>query len=466
MRKFLGLSTYTAEGMGLATLVALSEVGFKSGFAYIGISIIYLVTVPTVYGLTGFLVKRYREARIVTVPEYAQRRYSKGVRIFTGAVLGSAGVLKLAIFPIVGSQFLRYFLDAPPSIDILGISVPFVPFLMAILILLALLFTYFGGMVTVLFTDFIQAIVISIAVFLITFLVIEKVGITQLCETVRTNFGAQGVNPLKNTVFGGPVFLIVIFLNQILGVPAFPPIMQRLAATDSANTARQWVLMSWLFSQGRALMVLVWGVGALAIMGAQAPNGMEEGLYTKIATAMYLGKLIPPLLFGIVVAGMLSCFISTVDSYMLSFATVLVNDVVCPILPRPLSEKNHVLLLKIMVAGIAGIAATMFLLGIVYQPAETVLEYFILTGMMMLGSGIIMIGGLYWKSGSSAGAYDAVATCCVLPACNLFLRRLIGQSYPFRTQDASLAAILMAVFLYVILSWLIPDRQIKQEDQK
>ena len=109
MRKYLGLSTNTAEGIGIITLAVMCELGFTSGFSYVGISVIVLLVVPIVYGLKGFVINRYRQAGVVTVPEYAQRRYSKGVRVITACALTFSGVLNLAIFPIIASQFLTHF---------------------------------------------------------------------------------------------------------------------------------------------------------------------------------------------------------------------------------------------------------------------------------------------------------------------------------------------------------------------
>ncbi|MEA3477420.1 MAG: hypothetical protein U9R60_04515 [Bacteroidota bacterium] len=455
MRKFLGLSTGTAEGIGLMTLAVMSEVGFTSGFSYVGFSLINVLVVPVIYGLTGFVINRYREARVVTVPEYAQRRYGKGVRITTGGVLAFAGILNLAIFPIMASQFLTYFLNAQPHVDVMGLHLPFVPVLMAGLIGLALLFAYAGGMVSVILTDYIQSVIIAIAVFIITWLVISKVGFNDIHETINTNFGAGGYNPFVSNSFG-PVFLIWIVLQQILGFPSFAPQMQKLASTDNARTARQMTMLSWLFAQGRALMIVVWGVAALAVMGPIAVGGIAPGLYPKVAGAIYLGQLIPPILFGFVLAGMLAAFISTVDSYLLTWSTVLVNDVISPLVRKPLTPKTHLWLLRIFVALIAILT---YLFGIVYQPTESLLEFIILTGTMMLGSGIILIGGLYWKQASKAGAYAAVIFCGVIPVVNLILKRVAEDSTKIRAQDFGLAAIIIAILVFILFSVIIPDKK-------
>ncbi len=455
MRKFLGLSTGTAEGIGLMSLALMTELGFTSGFAFIGISIISITFTPVIYGLTGFVINRYREAKVVTVPEYAERRYSKGVRVTTAGVLAFAGILNLAIFPIIASQFLIHFLNAPSHVDVLGLHLPFVPLLMAGLIGLALLFAYAGGMVSVLLTDYIQSVIIAIAVFIITWLVIKQVGFNGIHETINTNFGEGGYNPFVSDSFG-PIFLIWVILSSIVNFPSFAPTMQKIASADNARTARQFTILNWLFSSGRGLMMIIWGVAALAVMGSVAESGMDARIYPKVVGAIYLGQLIPSVMFGIVLAGMLAAFISTVDSYLLTWSTVIVNDVISPLVRKPLTPKRHLWLLRIFVALIA---ILIYLFGIVYQPTESLFEFIALTGTMMLGSGIILIGGLYWKRSSKAGAYAAVFFCGVIPVVNLILKRTAENGEAFRAQDFGLGAIILAVLVFVLLSVIIPDKK-------
>ncbi len=457
MRKFLGLSTARAEGMGLVSLALATEIGFTSGFSYVGLSIIAITVVPILYGGTGFVINRYREAKVVTVPEYAQRRYSKGVRIVTAGILTFAGILNLAIFPIIASQFLTYFLNTQPHVDVMGLHLPFVPLIMAGLIGLALLFAYAGGMVSVVLTGYIQSVMMAIAIFIITWLVIRQVGFDGIHKTINSNFGEGGYNPFVSDYFG-PVFLIWIVLQVILGFPSFAPQMQKLASTDNARTARQMTMIQSLFASGGSLMIVVWGVAALAVLGPVASGGIDSGLYPKVVGAIYLGQLIPPVLFGFVLAGMLGAFISVVDSYLLTWSTVLVNDVISPLVRKPLTPKSHLWLLRICVAVIA---ILIYLFGIVYQPTETLLEFIILTGTMMLGSGILLIGGLYWKRASKAGAYAAVIFCAIIPIVNLILKRTAENGEVFRAQDFGLGAIILAVLFFVLFSVLFPDKKNK-----
>lgn len=465
MRKYLGLSTGTAEGMAIISIALGCEQGFTNGFLFVSNSIITLLVVMVIYGMFGFVVQRYREAGVVTVPEYAERRYSKGVRIAAASVLAVSGILNLAIFPIMASQFLAEFLNAPETIEFAGLAIPFVPALMAMLIGLALVFTYAGGMVAVILTDFVQSVLIAVMVFVITFLVIKDVGFSGIHETVTENLGERGYNPFLGGAGHeyGTLFIVWMVFGQILGYPAFAPTMQKIAATDTVKTARQMVFISALFGQGRMLMIILWGIAALAVMGSVPPEGMEQGMYHKVVGARYISQLIMPVglgLFGIAIAGMLAAFITTVDSYFLTWSTMVVNDVIVPLSPG-MSQRRHLWYLRLVVSLIA---VFLFVFGVMYKPSESIMVYVSVTGSMMLGAAILLIGGLYWRRASTPAAYAALVSCCALPLIDLILRRVLGDDYPVRPQEAGMGGIVLAMALFALLSCLFPNRAGETEE--
>ena len=192
-----------------------------------------------------------------------------------------------------------------------------------------------------------------------------------------------------------------------------------------------------------------------------ALSGVEsEALQNQLRIPYILIRLLPVGLMGAFTAVMLAAFISTVDSYLLTWSTVIVNDVICPLVRKPMTPKAHLWLLRIFVALIA---IVIYIFGIVYKPTESIIEFMLLTGTMMLGEGVILIGGLYWKRGSTAGAYAAVIFCCAVPVANLILKRVVEDSSKIRAQDFGLGAIILAVSVFVLFSVIIPDKSKEKE---
>ena len=312
-------------------------------------------------------------------------------------------------------------------------------------------------MVSVILTDFIQAIIISIMVFAIVLLIFKDIGFTGLHTAISENIGEKGFNPLLGADYGF-ITILWIAMSAIVGFPSFAPNMQKLASSESSRTAKMMTFYGTLFTLGRQFMIILIGIGALAYLGSTVPEGIKSEEYSKVVGAIYLGKIVPPVMYGVILAGMLAAFISTVDTYILSSATVIVNDVVCPLSRKPVSERLHIWLLRIFVALIA---IFLFLFGLFYSPEESIFQWILLTGAMMSGAGITLIGGLYWKKGSIIAANIVIIYCCIVPIADRILERMFEQWYKdnVNTNLVGLCTIVIGAALFCICSLVFPNRK-------
>ena len=94
VRKYLLLSTGMAEGLGLISIASVCQEGFERGFGLIVYSLVSLSVNIVVFGIFGFAIMRYRELKVMTLPQFYEMRYSKGVRLTVGLVTGISGVVK------------------------------------------------------------------------------------------------------------------------------------------------------------------------------------------------------------------------------------------------------------------------------------------------------------------------------------------------------------------------------------
>ena len=164
--------------------------------------------------------------------------------------------------------------------------------------------------------------------------------------------------------------------------------------TQSAETpevARKMYLISEIFGNGRYILILIWGVSALVFMGATVPDGMSPADYYKVVTPIFLHKIIPSGLLGVVLAGLIFAEISTLSTYMLSWSTIIVNDVICSIKKKHFTTKQHILALRIT---IFSVAVFLFCWGLYFKHSESILDYLYLTGAIFTGGGIICFFGL------------------------------------------------------------------------
>src|SRR5262249_21444121 len=145
---YVGIATLAATEIGTITYMYFAELGYKAGFAGFSAAMISGV-VMMIIGRTGFVVSRVRELKLMTVPEYFEMKYSRGLRIVTGILVALGGILNMGIFLKVEGQFLTV---------VSGIDGRYLVGVMTGILLLELTYTALGGMVSVVITDFMQFI--------------------------------------------------------------------------------------------------------------------------------------------------------------------------------------------------------------------------------------------------------------------------------------------------------------------
>ena len=102
---FIGIATLAATEIGTITFMYYAELGFKTGFASF-INGLIAGAVMIFIGRTGFIVRRLRALGLMTVPEFFEVKYSRGLRILTGNLVATGGILNMGIFLKVDDLFL------------------------------------------------------------------------------------------------------------------------------------------------------------------------------------------------------------------------------------------------------------------------------------------------------------------------------------------------------------------------
>src|SRR5438445_12770820 len=102
-------------------------------------------------------------------------------------------------------------------------------------------------MLSVLITDFLQFVVMSVGLIAVTILVLVNVGWEKIVTTVETNYGAGGFNPFVHPDLGWPYVLFQVFLNFAAVLTWQTTIARVLAAKDSATGQKIYVRTSFFF---------------------------------------------------------------------------------------------------------------------------------------------------------------------------------------------------------------------------
>src|SRR5215510_10068411 len=213
----LGIASLAATEFGIVTCMYTAEAGYRFGFAGAVPGILMALSMFVV-GATGFCIKPLREAGVMTLPELFEKRFGPRVRRASGVVIVLGGLLNMGVFLRTGGEFLMTAtgLAASAGADVAAqswASAHRLEIWMTALLLMVAVYTVLGGMLSVLVTDFLQFVVMSVGLVAVTVLVLWRLGFTTLAETVDRHYGAAGFNPLANPDMGWPYVIFNACLN-------------------------------------------------------------------------------------------------------------------------------------------------------------------------------------------------------------------------------------------------------------
>ncbi|HYL85673.1 MAG TPA: sodium:solute symporter family protein [Candidatus Angelobacter sp.] len=403
---YVGVATLAATEIGTITYMYNAELGYKYGFASFAAALISGV-VMIIVGRTGFVIRRFREMQLMTVPEYFERKYSLGLRLLTGILVALGGILNMGVFLKIEGEFLTIVSGTPMKYLVLA---------MTVILLLEMIYTVLGGMVSVVITDFLQYVLLSVATILVSLYAVYHAGWGNIVHKVTTTMGLAGFNPLVNPKFGF-TFLIWQMLLWFSVHTCWQTTAMRMFSTKSPETSKKVMTITGFIFLGRGMLPMLWGIAALTLFGSGA---LEKGIPLPVidghtlapldAMPAMLARILGPGIKGIVVAGMLAATMSVNSSYLLGWSSIISQDVVLPLrrlLGRdPLNSRR-----QILVNRLANLFVSMFLMfwGLYYTPPGAVYLYLNITGTIFLaGAFICVIGGLYWKRANTLGGYMAM----------------------------------------------------------
>ncbi len=393
------LESYFLGGRRLHWL-ALAMSGSVATFDITGtmwiVSLLFLLGMKSmwIHWMWGFLMgaffmsymgKWVRRSKVMTAAEWMVTRFGteKGGRIARTSYALMA-VITLASFIGYAFQGIGKFAAVYLPIDASSAAV--------IIISLTTLYVILGGLYSVVVTQVIQTVILTLSSILIAVVAYIKLTPQLIAEKIPQGWPSllpqwrldelAGTEHAGYELFGALVIVWVLkglLLNA--GGPAQMYDFQLFLATRDARDAAK-VGAAWSF-----FLIVRWGMAAgitlLAIAGIANVTDPEKVM------PMVLDQFLPVGLKGIVIAGLLAAFMSTFSSTINSAASFVVRDLVQPFQKKKIGAKDWVLFSKI-----ATVFVVLIGVGIGFQ-AKSIAQ--IWNWMMMaLGAGIIIPNFLRW----------------------------------------------------------------------
>jgi len=454
-----------AAAVGAITIVGTLEMNYIAGFQQTWWAFTTAIVV-IVIAVTGWVAYRFRETRCLTMAEFFERRYSRRFRIFAGSIAYLSGIVNFGIFPAVEARFFIYFVGLPHRFAFLGVDVATFPVMVAFLLALSLALVFVGGQVAVILTDFLQGLFINALFLVMSGYLLVRVRWSQVVAGLLTApKGASLVDPYH----AGQVadFNFWYFLIGVIGVVytwmSWQGTQGYNASAKSAHEARMaWVLYAWRMIP-QTLVLLVIAVVAYAVLHnadfageAARANAVIGGagapmIQSQLRVPVVLGQLLPHGMMGAFTAVMLATALTCKSAYMHSWGSIFVQDILIPLRGKPLEPREH---LRVLRWSILFVAAFTFAFSILFQQSQAIFLFFAITGAIFAGgSGAVIIGGLYWKRGTTAAAYTAMILGAGISVGGIVLLQL-DPKFPVNGQWFWGIAMVAATLGYVAVSLL------------
>ena len=441
-----------AAGLGAISIVGFLEVGFITGFSFQwwglsqGIILLALTT-------SGWVIYRFRQTRSLTLAQFFEKRYSRNFRIFAGIIAFLCGIINFGIFPAVGAQFFISYCGFPDSIY----GIPTFPLMMIFLISIALYFVYTGGQIAVIIADFFQGVFLIVVLFIITIFLYNKVEWDQVSDSLKNTpvkLAAEEVDKLNNEEsfkilddeekekkiaeikdkyensslinpfktsrvedFNLTYFLIGL-IGMFYGTLSWQGHQAYNSSAKSAHEAKMAAVLGDIRWKPQGLFIFLVPVLTYVFMNhtdytlvAESVNSSldslnSETLKSQMRAPIVLSEVLPVGLLGAFAALMLAAFISTHDTYLHSWASIFVQDVILPFRKKPFEKDDHI---KALRYSIFGVAIFIFIFSLVFDQNQEIALYFAVTFAIFAGGvGAVIIGGLYWDRGTTEGAWAAM----------------------------------------------------------
>lgn len=413
------------RGLGSWTAALSAQASDMSGWLLMGLpGAIYLAGTGEVWIAIGLLIgtilnwylvaRRLRKYTIVannslTIPSFFENRFKD-----------KSGILKIVASSIIIVFFAVYTASAFSSgaklfANVFGNSSNtelMYTIGLTVAALVILIYTFMGGFKAVCYTDFIQGILMLIAILAVP--IIAYVGLTGEFGSLNNALLAHGVEDasgylsLMKDSQGNPITAtsIISNLGWALGYFGMPHILIRFMAIRSDKEVKKsriiaivWVILSL----GAASLL---GVFARGFLKDTLDSATSETVFIKTILQIFDNNFVLIFIGGIFLCGILAAIMSTADSQLLVTASAVSEDMYKGAIKKDASEKSSLLVGKIAVVAVAIVAY-----AIALDPNSSIMG---LVSNAWAGFGAafgpVVLLSLFWKRFNLAGAIAGMAT--------------------------------------------------------
>lgn len=370
-------------------------------FAQLGLIIAIPITIK-------FFLPIYSRLDIDTAYHYLELRFgSKGLRIL--------GAIMFIIFQI-GRMSIIMYLPCVALAPLIGVDVNILIIVMGII---AIIYSYTGGLKSVLWTDFIQGAVLIIGVVFALIFLLNNLegGFPAIMDQLLNNHKFLAENePLFNpNIFSVSVFIIVVGagFNTFASFVSSQDIVQRFTTTTDTKKLNKMMLTNGVLSIFIATVFYLIGTGLFIFYGndptvAEIP---KDNIF-----AYYIANQLPVGITGILLAAIYAAAQSTLSTGLNSVSTSWSLDIQ-PYISKNISEKQQTRLAQYISLGV-GILT--IIVSILLASGSVSSAYEIFNAFMGLILGVlvgIFVLGAFTKKANAKGTFIGFLVSVIVIVC-------------------------------------------------
>ncbi len=435
----IGLSLF-ASNISSATIIGLSGAAYTSGI----VNSVYewLSGIPLIIAALIF-VPLFLRSRITTIPEFLEKRFDRRSQIFFSVVtIVMSIVVEMAGGLYAGAVVMQAFF---PNLELWHVTLP--------LAIFAGVYTAFGGLKAVVYTDAIQAIILIIGCTVLTWMLYARLDFSWANVVANVPDGHFSVvRPIDDKTLPWP--------GLILGVPFLgfwywttnQYIVQRVLGARDVRQARWGMMLAGFLKVVPLFIMVLPGAMAISIL-----PGLENG---DAVFPRAVIEILPVGMVGIVLAGLLSAIMSSVDSTLNSASTLLVVDFIKPSRPgigdESLARIGRITTLILMV--VAALWAPM--IANFQSLWDYLQEMFSIVVPPVV---VLFLVGVFYKRGNGHGAFWTLVIGTLLGV-GLFLAGKLGISDIHYTIRVGIMVGVSALVFFGVSAATAPPSQDKIEN--
>lgn len=446
------MSSYLLMGLpGLAYLTGICDTFWTIAGLALGTYVNWLI-----------VAKRLRKYTVIcnnsiTIPDFFANRYR------------DKKVLKCVSAMIIIIFFVPYTASGFAACGKLFNSLFGINYMTAMIIsaIVIIAYTSLGGFLAASTTDFIQSIIMTVALAIVVFYGIDSVGgMDQVIANAKDLPGYFSFNSSYNAATNSAnqygIITIISTLAWGLGYFGMPHILLRFMAIDdpenvklSRRIASTWVVIS--MAAAILIGIIGFSMSTEGILGAYGSFDSET-IIVQISTVISKHGFIFAIVAGIILAGILASTMSTSDSQLLAASSSVTENMLDGVFGIKLSEKK-----KVVVARATVIVISIIAIFLASNPKSNVFQ---IVSFAWAGFGAtfgpVMLFALFWKRSNKYGAIAGMLSGGIMIFLWKYVVRPLGGALDIYEL---LPAFMVACIFIVVVSLLTPapEKEIVEE---